>query len=245
MPRGRKKKLKLKVNVKTGTLKSVFAVIFILIGIISFVSFLAPNYSVNEKIQEFLKGMLGISTFLVSFLFVFIGIFFLDSVKWKIKEPRILSGFAFFVFLSAVFAHLFVSADQASKVAHQGGGGGLIGYKFADILRDSISIYGAFILVIGLLIVSLIIMFDISLDQIINFFKELLTSAKSASPKGADLLKKKGRGAKSDDEDIEITSEVPMMSDYDNIRQPAGMPEFKELPFLPSNLLAEQRVRNQ
>lgn len=163
MPRGRKKKVKLDVNIKPATIKSVVALVLILTGLLCLISFFAPDYSFNQKLQGVLLGLFGLPSIIVPFLLGLVGLLFLDSVKTKLKEPRSFFGLALLLVTLSGFAQIL------AKNGNGAGSGGFVGTKLATFLISSLSIYGGILVLVVLLGVSLVVLFDLSIDQIFNF----------------------------------------------------------------------------
>ncbi|RJR27479.1 DNA translocase FtsK [candidate division WWE3 bacterium] len=209
MPRGRKKKFKLSLNIKPETSKTIAALLLILFGVLTLVSFIAPDYSLNEKIQVLWKSLFGVTAIFVPFLLILLALLFVESVKMKIKEPKILIGiFLLFITLTGFF-HVFVSEEEAYELARDGGGGGLFGYKIAGLLVNTISIYGAVLVLLMLGVISLVIIFDVSLDQIVAFLAKIFGNIHF----GEVLSKFKREKHEGEESEIEISSGVPAMSE--------------------------------
>ncbi len=202
MPRGRKKKIKLSLNIKPETSKTIAALMLILFGVLSLVSFIAPDYTLNEKIQVLWRTLFGNVAIMVPFLLFIFALLFVDAVKIRLKEPKFIIGiFVLFMTLTGVF-QLFVSGDDSYEVAQEGGGGGLIGYKIVDILTNTISIYGAVIVLLTAILLSFVIIFDISLDQILGFVQSLFGNIKFS-----EIFSKFSNARSSvDDDSIEIST---------------------------------------
>jgi S-DNA-T family DNA segregation ATPase FtsK/SpoIIIE len=158
------------------------ALTFFLLAVVSLISFFMPDYSLNEKIQHILRLGFGNASILLPPIFFITGTLFVDAIKFKIKEPRLLIGGLLLIWALAGFSHLFVPLDDMADLAEEGGGGGIIGYRTAELLSQSISIYGAFVLLLVLLVVSFIVLFDVSLDQILNFVSEKMEALNIKMP---------------------------------------------------------------
>jgi S-DNA-T family DNA segregation ATPase FtsK/SpoIIIE len=172
MSRGRKRKFKIKFDVKPDTIRSIISLIFLSFGVISLISFFAPDYAINSKIQHILRLGFGKASILIPFLLGGVGILFIDKVSIKFKEIRILIGlFLSLVSLSSLF-HLFVDQKEALSIAKNGEGGGLFGYKVSSLLSSGLSNIGAGIVLVTLILVSLILIFNISFEAILLFFRE-------------------------------------------------------------------------
>jgi DNA segregation ATPase FtsK/SpoIIIE, S-DNA-T family len=173
MPRGRKKKFKLSRIIPADTLKSLVAVMFLLVSGLSLISFFAGDYFLNAKIQIVLKGLFGGAAILTPFVFFILGLLLIDTLKLSIKNPRILFGLLGLLFSFSALFHIFHSPDAALEAAREGAGGGLVGYYISTFLREAISIYGGILVLISIIIVSFLLVFNLSFDQIIDFFLDL------------------------------------------------------------------------
>ena len=172
MPRGRKRKFKLNFSVKPETIRSVIALVLVTAGLLSLIAFFAPSYSVNAKIKGFMTGMFGKPSIILPFLLIISGTLFIQKLKVKIKEPRIAAGLLLALLgLSGLF-HVFVNSDEALEAARNGLGGGMVGYKISSFLAAGVSIYGAGVLLVLSVLISAILLFDVSLDQVFGFVSE-------------------------------------------------------------------------
>lgn len=212
MPRGRKKKFKISPPIKADTAKSLLAITLVLLSIISLISFFVPDYSLNQKIQEVLRGVFGYPSFIVPFILFIFGLMLISSIKIRIKEPRFLIGLLILLFVFAGLFHIVVPAGDRADFADEGRGGGLVGYKIASVLVDNVSIYGGFAVLFVGLFVGLIILADISLDQVVTFAHAITPSVnlKNLLPK---FEKKPDQGQKpSTEDDMEIsTGGLPLL----------------------------------
>lgn len=173
--RGRKKKFKVKLNVRPETWRSIFAIILMLGACLVLVSSIFGSYSGNSIINSILRKGFGYAEiFLVPILFV-AGVLLLNTVKWKIAELRVLISFVVLMFSATGLMHTFYSSENAAEAARLGKGGGIIGYTIARILINLISVYGAALLLIGLAILSIVLMLDKSIEEIVTKTKEGLS----------------------------------------------------------------------
>ncbi|NMB70212.1 DNA translocase FtsK [candidate division WWE3 bacterium] len=209
MPRGRKKKLHILPKIKPDAYRSILAVFLLLFSLLSYVSFFFSDYALNSKIKDFWFGIFGYPSFIAPILVISIAFLLIPSIDIKLKEPRVILGQLLnLVFLSSMF-HIFINADEALKTAQDGGGGGMLGYKVTSLLSSTISIYGAIIALMFLGGVSVILLFNISLDDIFSFIGEKLSIIKI--PAGFSLPFKKAAAA--DDSDAQITTGGRMPED--------------------------------
>ncbi len=127
MSRGRKKKFKLKLNAKPDTVRSIVSLLFLALFLVSLISFFAPDYEINSKIQHFLNLYFGKSSFLIPFIFGSFGILFFDRIDARFKQARIFIGLFLLLFSLSAVLHVFISEENSYEVALAGKGGGLIG----------------------------------------------------------------------------------------------------------------------
>src|SRR3989344_8930899 len=183
MPRGRKRKFKLSFNISPDAVRSVFAVAFIVLACLSLISFFAPGYALNFKIQQILKVGFGYPSIIFPFVAGMLGLLLMNSIKWKIREPRIFIGLLFLLLNSSAYFHIFYNKDLAYKYAYKGMGGGVIGYKISQLLINTLSFYGGIIVLTAGLVISFILISNVSLDQIISKTTELAGKLKTALSK--------------------------------------------------------------
>lgn len=170
MSRGRKKKFKLKFNVNPATVRSIISLVFLALSVITLISFFATSYPINAKIQQFLKLYFGFPALLIPLILGCFGLLFFDRLNAKFKEARIFVGlFLLLISLTGVF-HIFISNDIAYKTASAGKGGGLVGYKITNLLSNGIGNFASVILLIISLLGSLFLVFNLSLNNVADFF---------------------------------------------------------------------------
>lgn len=193
--RGRKKKFKLEFNVSPETLRSVFAIVLLLLSALLLISFFAPNYIINSYIQKYVRLVFGHSSFVLPIILAIIGLLFIDALKNKIKEVRIIIGLVLMLIAIAGFAHVFINLDSARSVALAGGGGGMLGYILTSALTRTISVVGSVLVFLALLASAVILIFDVSIDQLILYSQELAQK----------FILKRGNAVSAD---IEISTEL-------------------------------------
>ena len=206
MPRGRKKKFKLNFSVKPETTRTLVALGLILFALLSLLSFFAPDYEINSKVQDMIKSLFGGAAILLPFLIGIFGLLFIPSLKLKVKEPRVITGLTLLLLTLAGLFHIFTPADNAYQLAQKGMGGGKIGYLISNTLSSAISVYGAVIVLFITLFIAAFLLFDMSFDQVYAFFVKLVTSIDLAKLK--TMFKKPG-AVLNDTSDMDISSGVP------------------------------------
>jgi DNA segregation ATPase FtsK/SpoIIIE, S-DNA-T family len=230
MPRGRRKKFKLKLNVRTETLRSIIATVFILSSGLTFVSLLFSGYTVNSKIQELLRSGFGYTHILLIPIFLLFGMLLLDSFKkFRFVEVRILLGFILLLFGASGLAHI-PHRKAALTAAQDGLGGGFVGYKIINTLEPSISIYGVILILLAITIVAVTLIADKTLDEILIILKD------SGAKLGLSSIVHRNATAQNED-DMEIRVGESFNSDdsddddeLDGYEAPAHKPSFEIIP---------------
>ncbi len=169
--RGRKKKFRLKVgfDLRPEVIKSVAVVVFFLLGGLSLISLLLPGYSWNAKIRDLLLRGFGFAAYTIPFLFFLLTTFFIDALKHKFKDVRVFLGLLGFLIFSSGFFGLFCWRTEPYTRASEGQCGGLIGYNVLSFLNSSVSIYGASLVLVSGVLISIILIFNISLNKLFEF----------------------------------------------------------------------------
>jgi S-DNA-T family DNA segregation ATPase FtsK/SpoIIIE len=163
--RGRKKKLKL--SVKPETLKSVFAVLLILIGTLSLWSIIAPSYNLTSFFFKYLTQFFGNGKFIFPFALISTGIIILWPVNYRFLNLRICIGL---YFLFTIISALSESFSTNS--------GGFLGYFVSSQLSKNIGYVGNLIVLFLGLFADLIFISDIPIPLIHSFFENLSSKMK-------------------------------------------------------------------
>ena len=157
--RGRKRKFRLKINIQPETLRSVAALVLILLGLVSLISFFAPSYPLNKQFQTVLLGLFGYPSILVPVILVISGLIFMQAFKLKIQEPRLVIGIGMLLLSLSSLFHLISEK------------GGYVGDKVASVLAGAVSVVGAYSVVIILLFISILLIFDKSLSFLTDLIR--------------------------------------------------------------------------
>lgn len=189
MPRGRKKKFKLNFDANPDLLKSISALFLFLVAGLSIVSFFASGYTVTEKIKEFEMGLFGFTWFFLPIILALGATFFIDSLEFRFKNFRVLFGLIFSLLVLSSFVHLFYSSDTASDAAGEGRGGGMIGHIISNGMEGALSSVGAFFVLLIGIVVCVILVFDVTLNEILEklsvlnpYFAEIFAKLKVNLP---------------------------------------------------------------
>lgn len=162
MPRRRRSILKLKLNQKSS--RSVLSLIFLLVAFLLGLSYLTGS-AISLPLQQYLNHFFGGSAILLPVLFLLLGLT-LTQIKWFLAESRVLAGFS----LSLVAFLGFLGLISPSA-------GGLLGYKIATTLVSIFSGFGAILILLATLLISVLMIFNTSLDVVLVPFLSIVKAA--------------------------------------------------------------------
>jgi S-DNA-T family DNA segregation ATPase FtsK/SpoIIIE len=235
MSRGRRRKFKVKFNVRPDTVRSIISILFVSISLVTLISFFAPSYSLNSKIQHFLRLYFGRPSIVIPIILGSFGVLFIDRLDKKYKEARIFVGLFLLLFSLSGFIHTFISKDNSYGYASDGKGGGLFGYKISSVLSSAISKFGAGLFLLLAVIGSVFLIFNISFEKIFDFIsnnpvlsavrERLKTLFSRKSEEGSEVEVDLGTSLLSEDGD----EDRPFVYN-DSSDQPEQVPIFEVIP---------------
>ena len=171
--RGRKRKIKLKISPASVT--SMLSILLLLAGGLSIISFFTPGHSLNGRLLDMLKGTFGWAAFIAPLIMIVWGLLLIKSLKLKYVQLRVLFGLIGLILGLAGLLHVFYSGDRALELAQQGVGGGVIGYQIALMLRNTVGVIGAFIILLALNAIAIIFILDVPFDEVVVKLKAFIT----------------------------------------------------------------------
>lgn len=145
--RKKKNRKSYKLRLKKETTQSIAQIVFFALAGLIVVSFTRKG-SILLELNNFLLGLFAWTTIFLPFLFVSFG-FVLSKFKRPLGQPNVIIGFLLF----------FISVNAITRA-------GQIGSQNWDSVASLITVFGAFILFLGITVIGLIILFDTSLDAI-------------------------------------------------------------------------------
>lgn len=160
----RRKKRFFKIKLAPKSTRSVAALLCLLLSFLTFFSYLGQA-AFTTSAQVFLNRLFGTGAIFVPFLLLLAGLS-LTQLRWQIAQPRVFFGSLLFTVSVLGLLHLFVNKEVAEFVAQQGKSGGLIGHFLAKTTTLAFSAFGAFLILTTAFIISLLIIFNTSLDEL-------------------------------------------------------------------------------
>ena len=161
----------------------ILAVLFFSLALISILSFLNLAGGLGVKMFEIIKFLFGWGFALLPAALIILGIRLMNSDAQDIRYPAerwvSKSGLAFLglIILTLAFLgslHIFYPADQMMEMAKIESGGGFLGMVLAWPLQQLLGIWGGLIILAALLVISVLIIANISLRELAGKTREFL-----------------------------------------------------------------------
>jgi len=163
----RRRKL-FKLKLRRDSLVSVAAVVLILLAVLSFLSFFAQAASSSTLLQELLNRFFGWGSITIPFILAVSGLLMLGRGLAFAKTNTLFGLVLFLISFSGISHLIFYRGPDAEGLAALGQGGGLMGYKISSWLAGAFTIIGAFSILLSILIISLLVAFNASLNRALN-----------------------------------------------------------------------------
>lgn len=221
----RKRRPKLKLKLKKNTIYSLFSFGLILIGLIFYLSF-TRNGSSFIILNDSLLLYFGFSAYLFPLSLILLGFFFL-RLKMFISRPNVALGFILF----------FISLNAISK-------GGIVGTYLFQVIAEILTSIGAYLVYLFGFFVGLIVLFDTSIDQLINGLSYAFTSLKRLFPSKLIDYFKKDKMAALKNKQMTIRGMDKNFPAIQNVKEPQGGSIKKDLPLIADKLVANTLGKN-
>jgi len=144
--------------------KEITAISLALIAVFFLLSLIGRAGSFGLLINDFLRGIFGLSAFILPILFI--------GAAYEFFKPKN-SGVRLTGFLGAIFLTIFFPAllhqvwpGDAQALAEASSGGGLVGYWLSQNLAQAVGSFVGLLILIGMTIISLILLSNVSLAQL-------------------------------------------------------------------------------
>ncbi|MFW6109822.1 MAG: DNA translocase FtsK 4TM domain-containing protein [Patescibacteria group bacterium] len=171
--RGRPRKVQFELEKESA--HSIAGVVVVLLGLLALLSFFGQTAGFGSLVQELLNRYFGWGAVIFPILLILAGLALLRKTKWKFTQPRVVSGLVFLWLSFLGFTHFFFKSGVAKEEAVDGRGGGLLGYWIQKNLRTYLGSPGSFLVLFAAFLISLLVIFNASLDDTIIFAGKLLS----------------------------------------------------------------------
>lgn len=149
------------------TWREIFGAILLIIGLIAVLGFFHAAGSVGNNFVIVSRLLVGIIGYLLPISLCYWGIILIFPNKHGYRISNFL-GFVIFFLAAPLLMQLFVDADKAVEVAKAGLGGGAIGYQLSVLLKNSVGLFGSFLIALIGVTVAILMILNTSLSKILG-----------------------------------------------------------------------------
>lgn len=147
------------------TRKWVGAVLLYAIAVISILGLFNMAGSAGQMMDRVIHLLFGKIAFLFPIILIGLGSMLLSEKTVKVKTINYIGGLVFVLSLTGLM-NLFVAPDQLFAVIDQGGAGGYLGLIFSYAFMNILGFWASIVLVIALAVIGLLLMINMSLDDL-------------------------------------------------------------------------------
>ncbi len=162
-------------SISPETKKGIFVFGLLIIGFLSFLALFDLSGSMGEVMIRGMKLIFGWLYFLIPFIFIILGFLLLNSRKYAIRTRHYI-GLILFLLSSTGLMNLIIGFNELFEKIKLGQGGGYFGLVFYWPFYKIAGFWGALVLLLGILIVSILLTFELSVQDlnILNKLREVI-----------------------------------------------------------------------
>lgn len=182
--------------------------VLIVLGIFSGLSLFSTGSELAIWWAGILKWIVGWGVFALPLGLIISGIYLLLRRIERIPRPPLekVTGYVLLYITLLGLMHFFGGGmTNPYLLAERHGGGGYIGASILNLLHESLGGFGAFLILLGMLLLSLVLSFDVSLSQAVKLARERI----------------QGQPAENQDADVETYT-------YEPVRPPRARPVVQQ-----------------
>ena len=156
-------------RVDPSTLRSIAAVVLIVAGVITLIALLLPGGGIlNGYVDGFLRPLFGQGAWLLAVLLIVAGVLVERAPSVDYSWITVALG-GLIVFIGGQgLIHLFSGKGSSDSDLQQGGGA--VGAALSSVLSDLVSPVGAFVILVGIVLVGILLLFNITLVAFVTPF---------------------------------------------------------------------------
>ncbi len=161
----------IKLDVAPSVAREIWGVIYLAIGVLTILSLKGAFGIVGDAFVNLIKPILGWGIYLVPAVLVVVSLMMFFSKTVRLGASKVLGVFLFLLSVLSVF-HLSVPVENILSYASEGLYGGYVGFVTNFLLIEVLGIgqIGASIIFVAMFLVSLLLIFEVSLKEIARFF---------------------------------------------------------------------------
>lgn len=148
--------------------QDIGVIILIAIAFLSLLSLFGLTGDFGQWVDSLWQSVFGWVWWLWPFVLILISWLVINKERLEIKTGRWVGLFLFFLSLCGLL-HLFAS-DQTLATIKLGAGGGILGYLVGMPLQNIASFWGALIILLAVILISLLIFSETTLNELLNKF---------------------------------------------------------------------------
>lgn len=167
----RKSSSRERFNLNPEISRGLLAIILIILGGLSALSFFSLAGVAGQFIDSLLAIAFGQVRYIVPIILLLLAILIVKDLKYEYRPTHWLGTLLFLLSFNGL-VHIQKPAGEMWNAAMQGYGGGMAGYALGWPLATYLGYWGALIVLVGLLLASLIFLFNTSLAQIVALHKK-------------------------------------------------------------------------
>ncbi len=156
-----------RLDLNPETKRGIFIVIILAFGALSFLSLFDLAGILGGYLKHFIFLAFGWGKWLFPFLLLSWGYFLYDEERFDIKGSNYL-GLFLFIFAFQALLFFFIRPEQWENALIQGAGGGYFGFWTARAFLKLLGLIASWIILFGLIIISLLLIFNTSLMRLIG-----------------------------------------------------------------------------
>ncbi len=154
-------------DLKPETSRAILAVVVFVLALISLLSVFKTAGTFGQYWVKYVSLLFGIGVYVMPILLVGLAFAILNLKKFPTKKTSYL-GFVLFIIGFVGLAHLAANQEQALDIARRGTGGGLIGYGISRPLYLLFGSWGALVILVADVVISLLLFFNESIKLIME-----------------------------------------------------------------------------
>lgn len=162
-----------KVNLNPDISRGLLAILLFILGGLSTLSFFSLAGVAGQFIDSLLSITFGQVRYIFPIILILVTVLMIKDIEYEYR-PTHWFGSIFFILSFNGLVHLQKPLNDMWTMALQGYGGGIAGFALAWPLQKYLGYWGGFTVLIGLLLVSIIFLFNTSLAQIVNLHRKAL-----------------------------------------------------------------------
>ncbi len=151
--------------------RGLIAILLIIAAALSMLSFFGMAGVAGNFIDSLLALIFGQVRYVFPIILFVVGALIIKDISYEYRATHIIGSVLFFLSFNGL-VHLQNPVETMMELAKQGYGGGFVGLALSWPLGTYVGYWGALIVFVGMLLVSIILIFNTSLQQIIALHKK-------------------------------------------------------------------------